>query len=48
MVDGPKLSEQDLDDIVAFLGALEDQSMMPEVPDVLPSGVNKVNSLEGL
>ena len=38
MTDGPKLSDKTVDDIVAFLAALEDESLMPERPAALPSG----------
>jgi len=39
MTDGPKLSAGTVADIVAFLGALEDESLMPRRPDTLPSGL---------
>lgn len=34
-----KLDRRDVDAIVAFLGALEDESLRPEVPPVVPSGL---------
>lgn len=34
-----RLSSEDVDAIVSFLGALEDESMTPEVPAVVPSGL---------
>ncbi len=39
MTDGPKLSEQNTKDIVAFLSSLNDETMMPQVPDQVPSGL---------
>jgi len=39
MTDGPKLSEQNTKDIVAFLSSLTDQTMMPQVPEQVPSGL---------
>ena len=39
MTDGPQLSEQDTADIVAFLGALEDETGRPEIPKSVPSGL---------
>lgn len=35
----PNLTEQELDDVVAFLGALTDQSFMPVIPTRVPSGL---------
>ena len=35
----PQLTEQELDRVVDFLGALTDQSFMPEIPVTLPSGL---------
>lgn len=35
----PKLNASDVRAIVAFLGALEDESMLPSVPTVVPSGL---------
>ena len=39
MTDGPKLSDATMQDIVAFLGALEDETLRPERPLRLPSGL---------
>ncbi|MCY1497474.1 di-heme enzyme [compost metagenome] len=39
MTRGPQLSEQDMDDIVAFLDSLEDESMTPASPKDVPSGL---------
>lgn len=39
MTDGPQLSESSVADIVAFLGALEDESLLPVPPETLPSGL---------
>lgn len=36
----PKLSAAELDQIVAFLGTLTDESFVPRVPSVLPSGLS--------
>lgn len=36
----PKLSDQEIDDIVTFLGTLTDESLMPNIPEKLPSGLN--------
>lgn len=41
----PNLSEQEIQDIVAFLGALTDESLMPEVPAALPSGLMSLASV---
>ena len=35
----PQLTDQELDRVVDFLGALTDQSFMPEIPVTLPSGL---------
>ncbi len=35
----PNLTEQELDAIVAFLGALTDQSFLPVIPTQVPSGL---------
>ena len=35
----PKLDRADVRAIVAFLGALEDESLMPEIPRAVPSGL---------
>lgn len=45
MTEGPKLSQQNVADIAAFLGALEDETNLPQVPQVLPSGLKLVPSL---
>lgn len=39
MTDGPKLSKQNTKDIVAFLASLTDETMMPQVPEKVPSGL---------
>ena len=39
MTDGPTLSDATMQDIVAFLGALEDETLRPERPLRLPSGL---------
>jgi cytochrome c peroxidase len=38
----PVLSEHDISDVVAFLGALTDESLMPAVPERVPSGLRVV------
>lgn len=38
----PKLTDAELDQIVAFLGALTDEQFLPAVPPVLPSGLTPV------
>ncbi len=35
----PKLSDQELDRLVDFIGALTDQSFLPAIPPALPSGL---------
>lgn len=37
MTEGPELSEEDVSDIAAFLLALEDETLSPEIPSRLPS-----------
>lgn len=44
MTHGPELSGRDIDDLVAFLATLEDETMMPEVPRDLPSGLTPPES----
>lgn len=39
MTRGPELSQQDEEDIVAFLASLDDQSLTPAVPKTAPSGL---------
>lgn len=39
MTDGPKLSTQNTKDIVAFLSSLNDETMLPQVPELVPSGL---------
>jgi cytochrome c peroxidase len=39
MTNGPELSERDVADLAAFLATLEDETMMPEIPHELPSGL---------
>jgi cytochrome c peroxidase len=39
----PVLSEDDISDLVAFLGALTDESLVPPVPDSVPSGLRVVD-----
>lgn len=38
----PELSDDELDRIVDFLGTLSDESFVPEVPQILPSGLKPV------
>ena len=38
----PKLTDAELDQIVAFLGALTDEQFLPTAPSVLPSGLKPV------
>ncbi|MDF2179011.1 cytochrome c peroxidase [Aliiglaciecola sp. CAU 1673] len=40
----PNLSDQEITDIVAFLGALTDESLLPEIPTILPSGLMSLAS----
>ncbi|MEC8427832.1 MAG: cytochrome c peroxidase, partial [Pseudomonadota bacterium] len=46
MTDGPKLSDEDIRNISAFLTTLEDETNLPQVPDVLPSGLKAITTLE--
>jgi cytochrome c peroxidase len=39
----PNLSEQEIDLIVEFLGALTDEAFTPEIPDTVPSGLSPVD-----
>jgi cytochrome c peroxidase len=39
----PNLSDEEIDSIVSFLGALEDESLSPAVPTVLPSGLSPID-----
>lgn len=41
MTSGGKLSKQDEDDVVAFLNALEDETLLPQVPKFTPSEQNQ-------
>lgn len=43
MTDGPKLSKEDEKNIVLFLSSLEDETLMPQVPERLPSGIDTHN-----
>ncbi len=45
MTQGAQLSQQNVADIVAFLAALEDETHLPQIPNVLPSGLQPVASL---
>ncbi|MCL6282456.1 di-heme cytochrome c peroxidase [Ruegeria sp. 2012CJ41-6] len=45
MTKGPQLSKEDMVNIVAFLSALEDETLMPTVPEKLPSGLTPVPGL---
>lgn len=45
MTRGPQLSKEDERDIVAFLGSLEDELMLPVVPKTLPSGLQPSTTL---
>jgi cytochrome c peroxidase len=38
----PVLGENDISDLVAFLRALTDESLIPPIPDRVPSGLNVV------
>ncbi|MFV8818616.1 cytochrome-c peroxidase [Haliea sp. E17] len=40
----PRLSDEEVDRLVDFLGALSDQSFMPQVPAQLPSGLPPVHN----
>lgn len=42
---GPQLSEQAMADIVAFLGALEDEHRRPAIPERVPSGLAPLTGL---
>lgn len=46
MTDGPQLSPSDVEDIVAFLGALEDETHLPDIPAHVPSGLRVVTGRE--
>lgn len=43
----PNLTEDELDRLVDFLGALEDQSYMPRTPDRVPSGLPLAHDTSG-
>ena len=43
MTQGPKLSKQNVQDIVAFLATLEDETMRPITPAAVPSGLPVVD-----
>lgn len=45
-VRGFTLTDQEEDDLIAFLYALTDESMLPEIPASVPSGLPVVSSLE--
>lgn len=45
MTDGPKLSDEDVDAIAAFLLALEDETMLPQIPEQVPSGLRPSTTL---
>lgn len=45
-VRGFTLSQQETDDLVAFLYALTDESQLPEIPDSVPSGLPVVAALD--
>lgn len=47
MTEGPQLSGKDMEDIVAFLGALSDESLTPKAPERVPSGIKVVAKLDG-
>ncbi|MBN7818465.1 cytochrome-c peroxidase [Bowmanella yangjiangensis] len=42
----PKLTDQEIDDIVTFLGALTDESLIPETPDKVPSGLSPLTGFQ--
>lgn len=42
----PKLTEQEIDDIVTFLGALTDESLMPVIPTKVPSGLSPLTGFQ--
>lgn len=46
MTKGGQLTPEDEADIVAFLGSLDDEQMLPQVPDVLPSGLKPSITLD--
>jgi len=43
----PVLSERDIDDVIAFLSTLTDESMMPAIPLRVPSGLPVVGQTHG-
>jgi cytochrome c peroxidase len=43
----PVLSERDIDDLIAFLSTLTDESMMPAIPPRVPSGLPVVAATHG-
>ena len=43
MTHGAQLSDRDVGDLVAFLGALEDETLTPKIPKRLPSGLDVVS-----
>ncbi|WDE08136.1 cytochrome-c peroxidase [Thalassomonas viridans] len=44
----PKLSDEEIDRLVDFLGTLTDESLLPQVPQVLPSGLAPVSAQPGI
>ena len=47
MTDGPKLSERNVSDIVAFLKTLTDEKLRPQVPKSVPSGLPVLTTIRG-
>jgi len=47
MTDGPKLSERNVSDIVAFLKTLTDEKLRPQVPQSVPSGLPVLTTIRG-
>jgi cytochrome c peroxidase len=41
-ISSPKLSDYELDRLVDFLGTLTDESLTPQIPQQLPSGLEPV------
>ena len=44
MTKGSQLSDEDEQNIIAFLSALDDETLLPQKPLTVPSGININNS----
>jgi cytochrome c peroxidase len=44
----PDLSDREIDLIVTFMGALDDEKFMPEIPNQVPSGLTPISNIRDL